>query len=237
MRYCEYAESVFIGTPTHICKRYCAAEFCEAVYNNAFGCLHYISCNSQAASGSSAKHYYSQPESPDRSFFQHCLDDSYYGNKDSKHKRIAYSMNFLREKFLLESDTTNKLRKKKQLEWFLSLESDLILGKDTIEQLVNSAFKYNASVLYSNCYPSFHFHKEPTEVDRITLGCTLIHRHVLEVIDFRYDSNILEAFPDAMFAYDCNRENFKMVYNPKIYVEHRNNGKQRGWETLPMSER
>jgi hypothetical protein len=222
--------NVFIATPTHICKRYCASRFLEAVERNADGAFHCIVDNS----GSKAiKSYY--PERKDRHVdsLKEMTPKDAEGKAWSIHERIVGSMNYCLGVFLNSFD--------KKHEWFLSLESDVILDVNTIQDLILTADKHCCKVVHSNCYPGFNKSLEICETDRLTLGCTLIHRSVFDserFLCFRYDKEILAAFHDAFFAIDCKERGIKMIYNPFIKVLHMHAAnKSRGWEELPSIER
>ena len=211
--------SIFIATPTHICKSYCAAEFTRATYDHCrkYGAAHYVACNSRG----DAFKYYSNP--PGVIYTHHPeLGTAFSGGQDSIHRRITATMQFLRACFLNGN-----------WEWFLSLESDVIINEKTVQSMLNCG----QLVVHSNCYHGFHA-CGTGKVDRITLGCTLIHRSVLEPIHFRYDPKILGAFHDAFFAIDCLNSNKTIWYDETITVEHRHtDAGQRGWERLPSGER
>lgn len=221
---------VFIGTPTHACKAYCAKEFVAAVRKYAPEADFRVMCNSKedppdyAVSGV----YYDH--------IAHLLDSKCYDALGAVHERIIRTCNILRE-FFLDSEA----------DLYLSLESDVLLGPDTLPRML-SQVSDEYPVVYANCYrwpngQGFLEQKFAGPVDRVTMGCTLIKRHVLEKIEFRYDPNLLGAFPDAHFAYDCRKYGFGMWYDPTNWVDHvespatKGTGTtRRGWNDLPKSE-
>jgi hypothetical protein len=220
---------VFIGTPTHACKVYCAERFVEATLRNAPGSLFAVLCNSK--------------DSPypytGCGIYDHLggsLSDSHFDNAEAVHRRIVSTCNVLRDMFLVTS-----------CDLYLSLESDVILDADTLPRMI-AALSDEYPVVYANCYRwpdgrPFLEQKVAGPTDRITMGCTLMKRSVLEQIEYRYDPNLLGAFPDAFFAYDCREKGIGMWYDPAIWVEHvedptaRGQGSiKRGWGELPKSE-
>lgn len=212
--------SVFVGTPTHICKRYCAREFCEASQKylvGLYGCKHTIANNSKK----SAKTFYGGYSGID--FVDVKFPESCYGQTDSIHKRITTTANWLREMFLATD-----------CKWYLSLESDVIFNHDFLPRML----KHGVSVLHTNCYHGFNVSDVFGPTDRITMGCTLIARHVIESTAFRYSQTLLAAHYDALFAHDCNELGIPMFYDPEItplHMEDRLPG--RGWNNLPEEER
>lgn len=215
---------VFIGTPTHICKRYCAHQFVKAVEQFAPGASHLIACNSR---GNAEAYYRLAVDSTRQEFVQLNLDESYYHCPDSTHKRLEATMNLLRDKFL----SSGKF-------YYLSLEADVIINEATLGQLLICARETGADIIHANCYPGFHPYETFTLVERMTLGCTLIVRPVLNKFKFRYNKCLLRAYPDAFLAEDAVKYGFKIGYNPDIKVEHVNDiTGTRGWSSLPFIER
>lgn len=213
-------DNVFIATPTHIIKRYCASEFTQAVADFAPGSEFHIASNSRG----SAFSYYAQPHVKyhDMNF----IASFYYGRKDSIHRRIVDTVNFLRGIFL-----------EGYCEYYLSLEADVKINKHTLPDIL-SRMQDGVKVLHTDCYPGFQSSQFFTTVNRLTMGCTMIHRSIVEQIPFRYDQSILAAHYDALFAHDCTAAGISMHYDPNIHVSHMHapNG-GRGWEQLNESER
>lgn len=212
--------SIFIATPTHICKRYCSMEFCVAAIESAvkpFEAKFFVAGNSK----SSCKIFYNFPEVQ---YFDVKLDQSYYSNKEAIHSRLTKTANWLRSIFLTSD-----------CEYYLSLESDVILqGRKQIEAMID----HQKPVLHTNCYPGFNASPEFCSTDRVTMGCTLIQRDVVEAIEFRYDPTLLAAHYDSFFAHDCIARGIPMFYDPNItpvHLEDRLPG--RGWSNLPEEER
>lgn len=234
---------VFIATPTHTCKRYCATKYLEAIFSafkvqdvaprslttkeNIYHSPVIAIANN--ARGSAATYYNAvtlRHQKVVRFFyFDLTLPDDFYGRADSIHRRIVYSMNYLRDRFL-ETDC----------KYFLSLEADVLINKHTLEGLLQHIQLY--PVVHSNCYPGFHTQNFPCLVQRMTLGCTMISREVVEKIPFRYDVNLLACHHDGHFAFDTIQKGYEIFYDPYLKVDHVHNTLgSRGWEQLPMSER
>lgn len=121
---------------------------------------------------------------------------------------------------------------------FLSLESDVMIREDTIRKMVARIYQRGVDVVTAECYPGF-FTDIPsfTRVNRMTLGCALIKREVIEAIEFRYEENLLAAFHDAFFIHDLNNKGFAAYYDPGIICDHCNTDPSRGWGDLPITEK
>lgn len=220
--------NMFIATPTHIVKDYCAADFIKAACRYFPTDQIFVLCNSRE----SMSQFYSVNRV---NYLQVHFDDSYYDNYGCIQKRIAESMNILRYIFLKYTP---------KLDWFISLEADVIVNIRAVHRLcctLNARPEIN--VLHTECYHGFQAElaaqEEVVEVQRMTLGFTAIHRSVLEQIEFRYDPNNLVGFHDAWFAGDCMARGIKIFYDPKCVVEHRDSGAYngRGWQNLSLRER
>src|SRR5688572_382867 len=87
--------NVFIATPTHWVKRYCARTFTYALLEHAPGARIAVICNSKA----DAVRFY-EPLVPGHSYLHLRLDETHFNQPDSIHKRIVASMNLARSMFL-----------------------------------------------------------------------------------------------------------------------------------------
>ncbi len=213
-------DDVLIGTPTHFCKSYCAEKFSVALFAHANGAISFIACNSIV----DVEAYYQKSGAH---FIKLNLGEEFYDKEDSIHRRITHTMNLLREEFLSSGK-----------KFFLSLEADVLLAEDTIDRLKETMHAHNADVVHANCYTGFNTSIKPSVTKRLTLGCTLIKREVLEAISFRYDPSMLNGFHDAFFAHDCADKNFLMIYDPAAKTIHlHDNANTRGWNSLSLKER
>lgn len=217
-------ENLFIATPSHSCKRYCANEFTQALKEHAPQAYKSIIFNSTGRILFGGENEVFQSVS----FLENATD---LRNKiGSIHERIVQSAQKLREQFLAG-----------KWEYYLSLESDVILNELTIPLLFSLARTYpDCNVFHTECYTSFHpkYENNPQRVHRLTMGCTLIHRDIIKDYPFRYDPLNLAAHYDALFAMDLNNNNVPIIYDANIVLEHRENRTTgRGWIELPRSEK
>jgi len=228
--YKDFLSQIFIATPTHICKRYAAKQFSDAICLYTGNARSMVVCNSKA----DAAPYYAGCRK--MQYTRLDVSKSEYNNRiDSIHRRITDSANMLRDYFL----------KHTMCEWYLSLESDVILIPTTMEKIFKRVSTGNFSqegslikVLHTNCYQYFNDANEFGKTNRITMGCTLIHRSVLDHIKFRYDIQRLNGHYDAFFASDCSSNFIDMFYDPDIHVHHIKNAYGfGGWQELPASEK
>lgn len=159
------------------------------------------------------------------------LPDDHYECKGAIHRRVVASMNQLRELFLSSSS-----------QWFLSLESDVLLTRKQVRDMIACVNEHRIVCLHTNCYVGFNDSPVFTKTDRLTLGCTLIHRSIIEQFEFKYRPDLLAAFHDALYVYDMNKAGIISHYEPNIQPIHlcevRSKGSIvcRGWQHLPTSE-
>jgi hypothetical protein len=221
-------ENMFVATPTHIIKDYCAREFAVEVSSRFLPENVFILCNS--------KEDMQELYSVNGIQYLHAhLDDSYFNEYGCIQRRVVISMNILRHIFLHHTP---------KLDWFISLEADVIMNNAAFNELVSTLnSRPDIVVLHTECYHGFQDQLAAqyniVEVERMTLGFTAIHRSVLERFKFKVNPEAYEAFHDAHFAMDCVANGIKIHYNPKIVVDHRDSAAYngRGWQNLSLRER
>ncbi len=157
---------------------------------------------------------------------------------ESAKERIVQSRNALR-KIVLEEG----------YEWFFSVEMDVIPPSDALQRLLDRKGKIVAGLYYTRqegedkqikmlpvakCFETskkWDKLRYPNEeelngkkvfpVAYAGLGCLLIHRSVLEKIEFRYRKIGEEGgFDDAWFGFDAWRKGFKVMLDPTVKCEH-----------------
>ena len=212
---------LFVGTPTHVIKRYAAKAYTHGLVKSTLvACPVSIVCNSKEKMRDEYKPF---------EVLHLFLGADYYGNPQAIHRRILISMHYVREQFLHSG-----------AEWLLSLEADLILTPEILEQMEHRVNTVpDLRVLYTNCYRGFiQDIKGLGLTNRITLGCTLLHREVVDRFPFRIEWDNLKAFHDAHLANDCSNAGIPMHYDNDIIVNHVESiGTGRGWGHLPITER
>ena len=158
-------------------------------------------------------------------------------NTDSVIERMARSHNDCRE-------FTLRLK----YDYLLHLETDLFPPSDIIEQLmaqtkpIISALYYVDNGIYRKpmiqrsviLAPRFLSSKNfmanedlcfcdgtVKKIAHAGLGCILIHRSVLEKVNFRHIDGV-NNHPDTYFAEDCAKERIPIMLDTSIVVEHEN---------------
>jgi GT2 family glycosyltransferase len=141
-------------------------------------------------------------------------------------QRIITSRNILRKKVLDEG-----------YDFFLSLEQDVIPPKDIIERMLRHA-KHVVSGIYfldeKLTAKAFPLTKEQLwddpglyEIGSAGLGCVLIHRSILESIEFRSEN---KEFDDRFFYKDCKEKEIPIFCDTSIKCKHLT--KEMHWETI-----
>src|SRR3989344_3533629 len=158
---------------------------------------------------------------------------------ESAKERITGSRNALRKMVLDE-----------KYEWFFSVEMDVMVPQDALEKLLARKEKIVAGLYYTRqtdekkqvkllqvaqCFvkekkwDQLRFpnaeelkSKKPFPVAYAGLGCLLIHRSVLEKIEFRYKKTKdgEGGFDDIWFGFDAWRKGFKVMLDPAVECEH-----------------
>ena len=157
---------------------------------------------------------------------------------ESAKERITRSRNALR-KMVLDG----------KYEWFFSVEMDVMVPQDALERLLKRNEKLIGGLYYTRqsekgkikmlpipeCFvqekkwdqlrfptPEELKSKNPIPVAHVGLGCVLIHRSVLEKIEFRYKKTKdgEGGFDDVWFGFDAWRNGFNVMLDPTIKCEH-----------------
>lgn len=140
-------------------------------------------------------------------------------------RNVSDSANLLRDVFL-----------KGDYDSLLIIESDVIPPHNLIHLFEEDVIKLNrwedSSIEYGRdvkewgilgalYYKGFHKYELTglQETNHVLSGCTLYKREVIEKYPFRYDSNELGAFPDALISHDANKE-YSLWNDHDIICEH-----------------
>jgi len=216
---------ILIGCPTCDLYAYCIDEYIERIkeidYNN-FDLL--------LVDNSKDKQYYKILKKKGINV----IKDEY---QEPAIKRIVNSRNILR-KFTI----------KKNYDYFLSLEQDVIPPKDIIEQLLKHNKKVISAVVF-NKYKNqllpmiwkekeelIEFYKpeelEPRRLEKIrtaSLSCMLIHKDILKEIEFRYEKE-QKCFDDMFFCNDLKGKKISLHCDTGIKCIHKI--KNKSWKDI-----
>ena len=127
-------------------------------------------------------------------------------------RNVAESVSYLRDLFL-----------KTDCEYFLVLESDVIVSPTFLEDINNSLSKLpeNWGALGCLYYEGFHDYAKDGlhQTNHVLSGATVYKRAAIEKYPFRWSEENLGAFPDAWWSIDAGTE-FSLWNNHDIKFEH-----------------
>ena len=201
---------ILIGCPTCNLYEYCLDEYLDRARN-----LSYSNYDLLIVDNSKDENYHKK--------IKEAIKDEYV---EPAIKRIVSSRNKLR-KYALENN----------YDYFLSLEQDVIPPKDIIERMLRHA-KHVVSGIYfldeKLTAKAFPLTKEQLwddpglyEIGSAGLGCVLIHRSILESIEFRSEN---KEFDDRFFYKDCKEKEIPIFCDTSIKCKHLT--KEMHWETI-----
>lgn len=221
-------KKVLIACPTADVKDYCFNEWINKVR-----CLTYPNKDVLVVDNSEHRYYFDEIKKnyPDISFFR--VSPKQY--KSFKHA-LAKSHDKCREKVLSE-----------KYDYLFHLESDVFPPIDVIERLLDANKKIvgglyhielgsESKLMIQELEPFGIAHRETYNLDNSDLnfvdgnvkkvfscglGCVLIHRSVLEKVNFRYEDES-PVHPDSFFFADVNQNGFSVYADTSIYCEHFN---------------
>lgn len=214
---------ILVGCPVSDYKGYCINEYADSVKN-----LGYKKYDILLADNSNGDLFSKRLKELGLPFIR-C---DYH---ESARERIVGSRNRLRE-YALDND----------YDYFLSLEQDVIPPRDVIQRLLKHDRKVVSGVYFAvNFYHGKHqllplvwadfdektkrmFYLQDDrlwdgkliEIAACGLGCVLIHRDVLNKINFRYDKNNKEGFDDVWFCKDLRENNIKLYCDTSVKCKH-----------------
>ena len=143
------------------------------------------------------------------------LDIPYEPKQTLFQRNVTESVQFLRKKFL-ESDC----------EYFLILESDVIVTEDILERLDNTIKKLPKDWGALGClyYEGFHDYTRAgiQQTTHVLSGATVYKREAIEKIDFRWSMDNLGAFPDAWWSIDAG-QSYSLWNDHAIRATHLHN--------------
>jgi len=213
---------VLVGCPTSDYKDYCLKEYAGSIKN-----LSYKNYDILLVDNSEDDGYFNKI----KSMGIKVIKDKFV---ESARDRIVNSRNILR-KYALDNS----------YDYLLSLEQDIIPTKDIIERLLSHKKEAVCGVYFAvNFYKGKHqllplvwvdFDKETKmmhyidnerlwnnkliEIATSGLGCMLIHKDVLEKIEFRYNKDD-EGFDDMWFCKDLRESGIKLYCDTSLKCKH-----------------
>jgi len=198
--------NVFVAVYTNKVKRYCDSEFFNALKNNIRTNHIYVVDNTNDH-GQYAR---------DLQNIINCdivnLDIPEHPGETKFHRKVAESVLYLRHIFL-----------KSNYEYFLIVESDVIIPKGTIDILLENieTMPLDTGAVGALYYEGFHDYKLKgiQYTNHVLCGCTIYKRSMIEKYPFRWQEDYLQAFPDALICIDAINE-FKYYNNHELLCKH-----------------
>jgi hypothetical protein len=130
-------------------------------------------------------------------------------------RNVAESAQFLRQKFLEST-----------CDYFLILESDVIVTPDILERLSNTIKRLPEDWGAVGClyYEGFHDYGKAglQRTTHVLSGATVYRREAVEKFDFRWSSDNLGAFPDAWWSIDAGKD-YSLWNDHAIRFKHLHN--------------
>jgi len=219
---------ILIAVPTCDLKEYCCVEFVRAIVQLPFDII-IIDNSPEAAFYERMDRLIETNESRAGNFYTEYIGNQFL-KSDSSRKRLTETRNQLR-KFFLEG----------RYEFYLSLESDVIVTLQEIERLlvdyqngifgallergghdtvVSKRIDYEKGKRCQRYNYSFgELDGKIVECKGIHLGCTLIPREILEKIEFRYEKEIRQH-DDSLFSVDVIRAGYKIFCDGNVKPKH-----------------
>lgn len=223
---------ILVGCPT--CDIY---EYCLDAYLNAAKNLSHDNYDILLVDNSKTEDYMNKL----KKLGINVIKDSY---KEDARDRIVSSRNILRQ-YALDNG----------YDYLLSLEQDVIPPRDIIEKLLS----YNKEIMSAVYFNYIKWNEEDmlvpllliskdtgyfkarymqinelkprrlVQVKACGLGCVLIHRDVLEKINFRYEKD-KKGFDDVWFGVDTQKAEFKIFTDTGIICKHLIDNKPWQWK-------
>jgi GT2 family glycosyltransferase len=168
--------------------------------------------------------------------------------KDKARDRMIECRNILREHTL-----------KNGYDYFLNLDQDIMPPDNIIERLLAHNEKIVTAIYFNplslptgeiKLRPVIGFiegkklrflkpedmNKGLREVDVCGSGCIMMHREVLEKLEFRYDKGSA-GFDDVMFVHDAKKNGYKVYVDTSLVVKHLVGSRPWVWKDLLKQNR
>ena len=214
---------VLVGCPTSSHKEYALKQYAEAVKN-----LDYKNYDILLVDNSQNDNYFNKI----KNHGLNVIKGEYY---EGALKRIVNSRNLLR-KYVLDNN----------YDYLFSLEQDVIPDKNALSKLISHDKKVVSGIYFvhniinnqrilipqafiglenkTNNLPDMRwltkqevFSNKLIKIVSCGLGCVLIHKNILEQIEFRTENNV---FDDRFFSLDLYKKNIPMYCDTSVKCKH-----------------
>lgn len=229
---------VLIGCPTADVKEYCLQQYMDGLQTITYPNFDIaIEDNSKTNDYAHRLKIIAEQWNQSHSDSKFSVIESGFTSPKAR-DRLVKGRNILRKKVLDEG-----------YDYFLSLEQDVIPPANVIERMLETKHNVISAgyfTIFPN-YPSVRLiafrHVPPANPDdpiwdvgepfgimavlpsriidcaAIGLGCVLIHRDVLEKVEFRYDP-ATDATDDAFFSYDARKAGYPVYLDSGLLCQH-----------------
>jgi hypothetical protein len=208
-------KKILIASPTADIKDYCLEDWMKNVQSFTYGNSNLFLCDN-----SEGRQYYVDTKKK----YEHLGNSFEMGRvTPTQYPEFKYALakshDVCREKALNEG-----------YDYLLHLESDVFPPSDVIERLLDSKKKVVGAMYHIELGERSTLMIQQLEgfgdgqvkkVFSCGLGCVLIHRSVLEKIQFRYEQGS-PVHPDSFFYADLDAKGIPAFVDTSIYCEHRN---------------
>lgn len=219
---------VLVGSPVTSLKEYCLGDYLKVLKSLTYANKEFFVVDDSPDGQSVSKVFESEGIECVKSKFDENIA-----------QMLVVSRNILRKKVL-----------EGEFDYFLQIEQDVIPPTDVIERLLsnnkkivsgvffNFSHQKDPSVILPNHFCLINPNDKHTMITRriafddlwpsrlikiflTGIGCILIHRSVLEQIEFRVDKN-LQAFDDVFFCRDAFTKGFEIFLDSRVLCLHLN---------------
>jgi GT2 family glycosyltransferase len=229
---------ILLGTPHNIVKDYCFEDWIERATNLSYPNYDILIADNSPTNKNKKR------------LMKRGIDAIYIKPKQKAN-----------QKFIAESHEALRIQALKHgYEFMLHLESDVFPPQNVIEQLLAAQKSVVSAPYFINHGENSHLMLQDIEaigtkirntmnmdngidfnfvdgkvkqVYACGLGCTLIHRSILEKIRFRWEEGAF-AHPDSFFAADLHNMGIKQYVDTSIICEHRNSSWSKITNTFKM---
>lgn len=217
---------VLIGSPVTSLKEYCIPQYIEGLKSISYKNAQFLVLDNSPPGRDLSKQ-----------FKEARIPYIKTEHTNSVREMLVRDHNFLRKKAIEEG-----------FDYWLSLEQDIIAPKDVVQQLLSNkkeivsgtyfnfshekednipkpdmfvlidpqdeTFKVTRRMLFEDLWPS-----RLIKVHITGVGCILIHKSVLEKIEFHFDPKI-SVYDDVWFCKDAQKNGFEVFLDSRVLCQH-----------------